>query len=152
MTELSARLQQLHDAGTPGYWAVNSETGGGEFGDYTVYGIKDVASASWCPDSASSFAYCEGMDEADAELIVALRNNAPEIIAALEAVERVREDHRLVTLSPDSSITPNVWYGECSCHAPDGLGVGRADFYGATPQDVVDAQLDHAIRALDGES
>lgn len=148
MTELSARLQQLHDAGTPGPWDnYNPGDGTGRLYAITGPGEDDCERILNVVDGHGSGAYLSG---ADGALIVALRNHTPEIIAALEAVERVREAHRLVTLSPDFSITPNVWYGECSCHAPDGLGVGRADFYGATPQDVVDAQLDHAIRALDG--
>ena len=61
----------------------------------------------------------------------------------------LHDDHRLETLAPDFSTIPYTWYGECTCHNPDGMGWGRSDFHGATPQDVVDAQFDHAMFELE---
>jgi hypothetical protein len=99
MSELSARLQQLHDAGTPGPWD-NYNPGDGTCRLYAITGPgeDDCERILNVVDGLGSGAYLRGTDGA---LIVALRNNAPEIIAALEAVERVRELHVPVDECPE---------------------------------------------------
>lgn len=59
-------------------------------------------------------------------------------------------NHLLETLMSDDYPSPQPWYGLCECHNPDGDGVGRADFWGDTPQDVVDLHWEHAIAHLEG--
>ena len=40
------------------------------------------------------------------------------------------------------------WYGECSCHNPDGEGFGRMDWLEDNPQDVYDFWYDHYITVV----
>lgn len=91
MTELSARLQQLHGAATPGPWD-NYNPGDGTCRLYAITGPgeDDCERILNVVDGLGSGAYLEG---ADGALIVTLRNHTPEIIAALKAVKRVRELH-----------------------------------------------------------
>lgn len=53
--------------------------------------------------------------------------------------------HHLEFIYRDTPIAPYEWEGLCECHNPDELGVGRADFSGDTPQEVVDLHWEHAI-------
>lgn len=42
-----------------------------------------------------------------------------------------------------------MWTATCTCHNPDGEGVGRADFTAETPYQAVSAWLDHVAAQHD---
>jgi hypothetical protein len=88
MTELSARLRELDTLTRPAPWS------------WTVGGIEALDHDG---DLVEIFERESRhvTTRNENELIVTLRNNAPEIIAALEAVERVRELHVPVDECPE---------------------------------------------------
>jgi len=90
LNEIEARA----NAATPGPWEANSETGGSDVGDYTIYGIKEVAPADWASDSSSSFAYCEGMEKPDAEFIAHARQDIPRLIDEVRRLTRLLAHER----------------------------------------------------------
>lgn len=84
-------LKQIASAATQGPWEVNSATCGSDYGDYTIYGVKDVADADWATDDALAFAYCEGMTKPDATYIAAF--DPPTVLALIARIEQA--EHRV---------------------------------------------------------
>jgi len=83
---LAEALTALREAATPGVWDVETLP---ETGESRVYVPPvDLLRDDYMPVAPG------GVTQADAELIVALVNNLPEIVAALQAVEKVRRIHR----------------------------------------------------------
>ena len=54
--------------------------------------------------------------------------------------------HTLESLDRPGS---DIWGATCSCHNPDGDGVGRADFDAESPVEAVNAWLHHAAQQPD---
>ena len=54
--------------------------------------------------------------------------------------------HTLESLDRPGS---DIWRATCSCHNPDGDGVGRADFDAESPVEAVNAWLHHAAQQPD---
>ena len=58
------------------------------------------------------------------------------------------ERHHVVTADWDFkpySGGGRTWFMECSCHNPDGEGVGRADFYADTLVEAINLWADHLL-------
>lgn len=94
-------LKTVAKSATPGEWEINYAECGSEYGEYTVYGILDVATANWADDNAPAFAYCEGMELKDATYIstfdppavLDLIQRIEELEATLQRVRDARSNH-----------------------------------------------------------
>ena len=91
VTAKLAEWEALVEGATPGEWAVNSETMCTDGGEYTVYGIVDVDSATVTHDGAPAFAHTEGMGQADAEFIAAARTAMPVLLGFVREVRKGHE-------------------------------------------------------------
>lgn len=95
MTDLNLQeLKKIAQEATQGAWEINSATCGSEHGDYTIYGIKDVADADWVSDDAPAFAYCEGMTKPDATHIAAF--DPPTVLALIARIEKLEAENTLL--------------------------------------------------------
>ena len=100
MTLTSTRLRGLDAAATPGPWSDDAT----DPGDVVLWGPRDGGDdrflANVGAEQVSRVGVAFDIDAANAALIVAMRNDLPRILAALELLEAVErlEDERVVTI------------------------------------------------------
>lgn len=148
-------LKQVAQNATQGPWEINSATCGSEYGDYTIYGVKDVADADWATDDVPAFAYCEGMTKPDATYIAAF--DPPTVQALIARIEELEAENERLRERQESADLANEairWKRE-ALNAQDAIQRVRElpiyealDAYGDT-YDVV--AHDELTKALEGE-